>query len=205
MIPNQSLISPTIIASYFSPDDLANTSLVDYELGGVGLDNSSQGLEYQTWTLNVLGSAAATSVSLSAPNTPATEIFARPNITWARLSFDQNMSPVIAFIDQGGPTLYWYDSSIPGNTFTLLATGSTYPCCTLDDKRNIQTRLGNNDVIVAYVKNNNLYYVQQRDRYATEYVLYTNLTPLISNAFLNKVGMDTDRRLLFEIGGQLYQ
>ena len=204
MIPNKSLISPTIVAAYISPDDLAVTALVDYELGGVGLSDASQGLEYQTWTLNVTGSATTTAVELSAPNTAATQIFARPNITWARLAFDQNMRPVIAFIDQGGPTLYWYDSTIPGNTFTSLSTGATYPCCTMDDKRASQTRLGNNDVIVSYVKNGNLYYLQQRDRYATEYVLKTNLNTIIANPFLNKVGMDADRRLLFEVNGQLY-
>jgi len=204
MIPEQSLINPPIIASYFSPDDLANTSITDYELGGIGLQDSSQGLEYQTWTLEVIGSGSSTAVQLSSPNTTATQIFARSNITWARLAFDQNMHPIIAFIDQNGPTLYWYDSTILGNSYLSLGASVTYPCCTMDDKRAMQTRLGNNDVIVAYIKNQNLYYVQQRDRYAIEYLLYANAQNLIANPFVNKVGMDINYRLLFEIGGQLY-
>lgn len=207
MIPNKSLVQPPQLSAYLFPDDLANTFLVDYELGGIGLSDPSQGLEVQEWTLNVLGSGVSTGIYLSAPNTPSTFILSEPYITFARLAFDQNMHPVITFLCNAGSGYYWWDPSIPGNSVVFFpnTSGITYVACSLDDKRPYQTRVGSSDVIMAYVANNNLCYRQQRDRYGIEYVLYVNINNLIPNPLVNKVGMASNYRLQFEIFGNLYQ
>lgn len=204
MNPVVSLIQPAIINAYLPPDNLDSTPLEDWELGGIGLSDGSAGLQYQVWHLTVLGTGIGTAVWLDAPNTASTQIFAASNITWARLAFDQNMHPVISYVDSTGPGFYWYDPTIPGNTFTSLPATAIKPCVTMDDKRALQTRLGNNDVVLCYINGTNLVYRLQRDRYGVEYVWYSNITNLISSPFVNKLGMDNSLRLIIELRGALY-
>lgn len=206
MIPQRSLVLPPVLSPFLPPDNNspAVTDLTDVQLGGVALNNGTQGLQVQNWAMEVQGSLLTTQVWISATTVASTFLFARPNITWARMAFDQNMHPFIAFIDQNGPAFWWYDPTLPGQTFTSLTSDVTNPCCTMDDKRPLETRLGTNDIILSYVRNGTLYYRQQRDRYGTEYVLYTNINVAISNPKLNKIGMGSQYRLMFEINGSLY-
>lgn len=204
MNPSKSLLPTVIITPYLYPDNLDVTPLEDYEEGGIGLSDASQGLQVQAWHLSVQGSGASTSVWLDAPNTPAVQQFALPNITWARLAFDQNMHPVISYVDATGPGFWWWDPTIPGVTFTSLPSTIVNPCITLDDKRPIQTLLGNTDVVMAYINGSNLCYRLQRDRYGTEYVWMTNITSLLASPFVNKIGMTSGLRLLLDIRGSLY-
>lgn len=205
MIPAVVLIQPAVILPYIPPDDIEPTALVDWELGGVGLSDPSQGLMYQPWQLQVLGLTVNTAVYVSAPNTPLTLIFSYPNITWARLAFDQNMRPVISFVAGGLPYYYWWDPFIPGNTTAALPTTVIKPCVTMDDKRALSTQTGTNDVVMCYINNGNICYRLQRDRYNVEYVWYTNIVNVLANPIVNRIGMTTGLRLLIELQGSLYQ
>ena len=205
MIPQRSLIQPPQGSAFLSPDATPITNLTDYQLGGIGLANPSQGLQVQNWFLEVLGTGTGTYIQISALNTSPIFMFTSPNITWARLAFDQNMHPFIAFINQTGPGYWWYDPLIPGQTFVFMTSDVTNPCCTMDDKRPLETRLGTNDIILAYTRIGNLFYRQQRDRYQTEYLLYTNINTILPNPTLNKIGMGAGNRLQFQIYGSLYQ
>ena len=66
-------LSSVIVADHFlEPDDLETYPLLVYELGGVGLNDPSEGLRYQVWTLRYF--PATDEFVLSAPNTaPTTE------------------------------------------------------------------------------------------------------------------------------------
>lgn len=204
MKPAVILVNPSIITGYLYPDDITPTDLTDWELGGIGLSNASAGLQVQAWELTVQGSGTGTSVWLSAPNTQAVQQFALPNITWARLAFDQNMHPVISYVDSTGPGFWWFDPTIPGTTFTSLPSTVVKPCVCLDDKRETSTLLGTSDVVLTYVNGSNLCYRLQRDRYGTEYVWLSNITSMLSNPFVNRIGMTTGLRLLLDIRGALY-
>lgn len=205
MIPNNSLSLVVEYSNYLYPDNLSITNTTDYELGGIGLNDTSQGLEVQAWFLQITGTPTSNNVVISAANWPATTLFSLPSITEVSLAFDQNMNPFIAYVSQGNPFFYWFDATVPGYKHTAMPAGATSPRCTLDDKRPISTLLGTSDIILAYIKNNNLYFMQQRDRYTVEYVLQTNLNTYISNPYLYKVGMNDKYRLQFQINGQLYQ
>lgn len=204
MRPAVPLIQPAIISAYLPPDNVEPTDLEDWEMGGVGLSDPSEGMQVQVWHLLVHGTGLTTSVWVDAPNTPPTQIFALADITWARLAFDQNMHPVISFMAAGLPGFYWWDPTIPGTTTTYLPSTVYRPCVTLDDKRAQQINLGNADVVMAYINLSNLCYRLQRDRYGTEYVWLANITTLISNPFVNRIGMTEGLRLLLEIHGALY-
>ena len=161
MIPYKSLVQPPRPVGFLYPDNLVSTNLFDHELGGIGLSDPSQGLQVQVWTLEVIGNLLTTAIQVTSPNTLPTILFSLPNITWARLAFDQNMHPVICYITNAGPGFWWYDPIIPGQTFTSFTSDVQTPCCSMDDKRPLETRLGKNDVIIAYLRTGNLFYRQK--------------------------------------------
>lgn len=143
-----------------------NEFLADYEMGGVGISDSSLGLRVQLWTLRYEGGVAI----LSADNTPDTVLFTRPGIEQIALAFDNNMAPFVAFQDAGGAAYWWFDPLQSEHVFSgYLPTGSHDPRCTLDDKRDLQQ--SSRDIILAYLRGGNLYYRQQRDRYTVERLL----------------------------------
>src|SRR5574337_470703 len=206
MIPNHSLIQPPRWFKYFPPVDLPITNTTDLALGGIGLSDPSKGLQYQTWSGSVTDiGLSSSSVYISSPNTVNTFLFTYPGIIWIRFTFDQNMHPFVSFYTGSIAGYFWFDPTLPGNTISILPAGISYPSCVLDDSRPIEVRAGTGDIILAYVNNTNLCYRQQRDRYQIEYVLYSGINNIISNPFVNKIGMNEKYRLQFEIGGQLYQ
>lgn len=143
-----------------------NELLVDYELGGVGLSDPSQGLLVQQWTLRYEGG----DFLLSAENVPETLLFSRPGVVQIGLAFDNNMAPFVAFEDAGGVAYHWFDPQ--QGQFVIsdyLPAGSHSPCCTLDEKRELLDSW--RDIILAYLRDGNLYYRQQRDNYGTERLL----------------------------------
>jgi hypothetical protein len=177
-------------AEYQAPDDRDPPSaLVDYELGGRALNDSSEGLGVHVWTCRA---DEAGRVYLSAPGQPETLAFTALGITELSLAFDQNMRPFVAFIQSGQAKFRWYDTVLGANRITNLSTDDHSPRCCMDDKRDFATSLGQNDVILAYVRGGNLYYRQQRDRYENEYLLHEG----VPGRFL-RVGMHRENRLQF--------
>src|SRR5690554_2714595 len=117
-LPDNVLSTEPIAAQFNGPRALPVTGLLDYEHGGVAIQDPSRGLMYQTWRARVIGQ----DILLGAPNTPEFVAYAgSASITEVSLAFDQNMRPTIAFVEGGRAKLLWYDSAIPGETVTELA------------------------------------------------------------------------------------
>ena len=192
MIPENRL-STSAIAAGFIEQTARPSLLVDYEMGGIALNDASQGLQVQLWTVRY--DKATGDVLLSAPSAPETVAFNRPAVTELSLAFDQNMNPFIAFVQGGAAKFWWYDPLVPGQVFeeSLIAAAIT-PRCTLDDKRGTQT--ANSDIILAYVRGGALYFRQQRDRYQVERLLQGGV-----NGGLKWIGMNANFRLQFELEG----
>ena len=204
MMPGNALSVPTLWSPYLYPDSIVPSDIVSYQLGGVGLNDPSQGLQVQTWTLVIAGLITSNDMVVSAPNTAPTLLLSKPNVTELSLAFDQNMSPAIAYVSQGNSYFWWYDNTIPGYTIISLPVGATNPRCTLDDKRARSISLGLSDIILVYLYNNNLYMRMQRDRFLIDYVLRTSVGNDIPNPSLQKVGMNTNLRLDFTVAGSLW-
>jgi len=191
MIPMGRLSTVPHEAEFYSPDDIdPENSLIDYELGGIGLNDPSQGLKVQTWTCRA--DAKTGDVTLEASNYIQTVAFNAPGITEVSLTFDQNMRPFFAFVQNGQAKFRWYDTALGANRITDLDPFDYSPRCTLDDKRPWQTALGDNDIILAYMRGDSLYYRQQRDRYEDEYLLGSGI-----QGKLLRVGMNKQYRLQF--------
>lgn len=182
LISNDSLVT-----AFLSPDNLDYSPIIDYELGGVALNDTNEGLRYQTWTIRVDGD----DILISAPEVAETVLFTAAGTSQVSLAFDQNMRPAVAFVQNGVAKLRWYDTLAAAQVITEFADAVTPRVC-LDDKRETQT--GTSDIILAYVRDGDLYFRAQRDRFGVEYLLKADV-----GGTLVKVGMMRNNRLGFEI------
>lgn len=186
MIPESRLSSAVVSAPFLAPDDLDSPPWMDRELGGVELYDASQGLQVKTWTIRLV----AGEVRLTAAGSTETTLFSGAGITELSLAFDQSMRPYVAFVQAGEAKYWWYDSLIEDSVFSTLPAGTVTPRVCLDDKRDRQS--GTSDVILAYVRDGNLYFRAQRDRFGVEYELQADV-----GGTLVRVGMNTVGRLQF--------
>lgn len=163
-LPSNELASSPIAGNYIEPRTIEKKPLIDLEVGGIGLQDPSAGLQYQTWKAKTDGS----NITIEAPNTSPVAIYSGSNITEISLAFDSNMNYAIAFVENGTAKFKWYDATISDFTITNLGTAIN-PRCTMDDKRAFNN--SGRDVILAYLKSGNLYFRQQRERYSVEHLL----------------------------------
>lgn len=190
MLPENTYSTIPLAGLYLPPDDLVITPLVDYEDGGVGIQDASQGLMGYTWRCwldNQLD------IKLQRVGLPAITLFQQTDVTELALAFDQNMRWAVAYIHEGILKLRWYDTTASGYVTTVFAA-SKNPKLALDDKRVRQS--SNSDIIMAYIRDNNLCYRQQRERFTVERILRANMFP---NTKLKNIGMSRNLRLQFEL------
>lgn len=194
-LPNNQLAPDGPIGVWLQPDNTARIDpLVDYELGGIGISDPSQGLQIQNWRVRVDGNQ---NILVSPePYTVETFIITGAAITEISLAFDQNMRPVIAFLDNGQAKLYWYNPDTGSVVTISIMPGIVSAMVTMDDKRKAATELATNDVLVYYIRDGNLYYRQQRERYATERMLAVLKSPL---GKLRKLGMAENWRVQVQV------
>ena len=189
MIPNQSLSSVNSPSEFLPPRDITPFNVLDnYEIGGVALSDPSQGLQVKIWR----GQLDGNNIVLSAEGVTPTTVVTDTDITEFQFTFDQNMQPFVAYVAGGAAKYLWYDTQLEDFRTTVLGADHITPRCAMDDKRRTQNAA--NDIILAYVRNNNLYFRAQRDRYTIEYLLYTG-----SIATVRQVGMTRGNRFQFRI------
>ena len=187
------LSSLLVAGFFFPPDDQENYLLLDYEQGPIGLNDPTEGVRYQPWTLRYF--PATDEFVVEAPNTPQTVVHTAPDVTELSLAFDQNGNPFIAYVEDGDAKFWWYDTEIDQTVVSNLPANTLTPRCCIDDKR--QNRFGSSDIILSYVNGGALKYRQERDRYTIE---YTVEDPFLHPTFglpavLKRVGMNEHERL----------
>lgn len=181
MLPSNDLLNVRT-APFLVPDRAE--LLIDYEWGGVDLNDTSLGLNHQIWTSNYQND----DVILSAGAIKHI-IFTAPNLIALSFAFDFNMQPIMTYVIKDiGTYLRWYDAL--NNEWINEYLGEEYrtPQLSLDDFR--QSQRNNADVIFAYVKNGLLCIRLQRDRFAIEY-------PLQTSSELYQIGMMQNYRFGF--------
>ena len=172
-----------------------DAGLVDYETGGIDLQDPSQGLQVKTWRFRLDGADIKVSAD---PYIVEQTLLSAALITSLSGAFDQNMRPLVAYIAAGLPWLYWYDPQPAANVYLALPTGVTSLLLSLDDKRP-QAGSGNrSDVLLFYVRGNRVCYLQQRDRFTIERVLCWLEG---SNATIRRAGMAVNYRMQVELEG----
>lgn len=187
MLPDDQLLaSQKLPAAFRKPHRDYGDLDSDADLGGIAITDPTQGLTRQTWTCHIRADA----VIAADESGDETILFSRPGIEEVALTFDQNMNPFVAFVQSGQAWFWWFDTIAQSQVFTQMTADVVSPRCTLDDKR--QQSSGDNDIILAYLRNRNLYYRQQRDRYNTEYELAID-----AGDYLYDVQMASNYRLAF--------
>jgi hypothetical protein len=186
MLPDNVLSSQVVPGNFTGARAMAVTRYIDYEDGGIALNDSTQGNQYQVWRARLIRNQ----VLLSAQNTAEFVLYEAPDITEISFSFDQNMRPVLSFVQAGRAKIRWYDPVASAQVVTDLPASAITPKVLLDDKR--QTQTSRSDVILAYVRDGGLYYRQQRDRYLVERLLATGITSGIL-----RIGFSDQLRLQF--------
>lgn len=190
MMPENTLSSSSIYAAFLIPDKV--DPLVDYEWGGVDLLNASQGLMVYVWKCFYEdGWIQITNDEITH------QIIQVANVKHLSLAFDFNMHPTIVYVveneDKTRDTyLYWYDTAVAEQVTTLYGESYLFPQLSLDDHRLHQS--ANADIIFAYIKDGNLYYRQQRDRFTIERLLFENIPDDIE---LRQIGMSVKNRFQF--------
>lgn len=184
-LPLNILSSISVPARFSGARAGATSKTIDYEDGGVAIQDASKGLLYQRWRARLFNSGKVDAhVVLDAREVPEFVWLTVPYMTEISFSFDANMRPVIAYVANGQAYLNWYDSVPNDYVTTALDAGVITPRVSLDDKRDIASNgYQLSDVILGYVRGGNLYYRQQRDRYTIERLLTTNVKPLIRIGF----------------------
>jgi len=193
MIPDNVLSSSVVSSPFTGANSLSVTKVIDYEDGGIALQDPSEGLMYQRWRGRVAMAGTADSyITLSAPSVPEFVALTLPNLEEMSFAFDQSMFPAIAYVQDGASYLWWYDGTVPGMATLDLGEDVITPRITYDDKRIIASQgYLISDLILAYVKNGNLYVRMQRDRFLVEYLMAEGVAPLI------KIGLNRGLRLQF--------
>lgn len=201
MLPDNTLSTAPVISPMLYPKNLDIVGVESFDLGGIGLNDPSQGLQYQAWHAwsDIEDETGTVFLGPIGQTVPYIQL---PGVTQVSITFDQNMNPFLAFVQNGVAKFRWWDTVTSSYQVTDLPVGSTFPRASLDDKR--QFSLGSSDIILAYIRDSNLYYRQQRDRYENEYLLYPDLNLYITAPRLHDVGMGTNLRFQFMVQGAFF-
>ena len=185
MMPENILSSESVPAELLVPTRIS--TLIDYEWGGIALNDTSQGLNVVIWQCFYADGFICVKRT---DNETVFQIIAAENVSRVGLAFDFNMRPTVCYIENGVTKLYWYNTQIASHTITTFADVLNM-CISLDDSRLRQS--ANADIIAAYQKSDGgLYYRQQRDRFSVERLLATETA-----GRLWQIGMNRGNRLQF--------
>lgn len=184
-LPNNALSASPAPSNFVGARALPTSKIVDYEDGGIAIQDTSKGLMYQRWRALLINPGRSDSyVQLDAESVSPFTLISLPGITEISISFDQLMRPTIAYVQSNIAFLRWYDSSVSDYVTTEIGAGIITPRVALDDKRFAATNgYQTNDIVLAYIKAGDLYYRQQRDRYSIERLLKIGVKPLIKVGF----------------------
>lgn len=191
MLPSNRLSTLSVPGNFLAPDDDILPPLIARERGGIDLQDPSRGINFQNWTARYVSGE----VLIGSETTAEQSVLVRANISELDLAFDQNMNPALAFTetDDNGITsafLWWFDTTV--NQYVFFEIPDAYDLrITMDDKRDLVS--GTNDIILIYLRDDNLYFRVQRERFTIERLLRENI-----NGRLKRFGMADNLRLQIE-------
>ena len=196
MLPDNVLSTREMPSTFLYPDGIVNNKLTeDYEMGGVALQNPSQGLRVKPWYGFWETTDNTVYLKPDITGTPVA-IFEEADVFELAFSFDQNMRWVAGtFTTDGTFRLRWYDSSVANYVITVVNGLTSFRLCH-DDTRAASVSLGFSDVLLTYIRNNNLYVRIQRERYGGEHLLQSNLP---DNLRITNFGMSERQRVQWRL------
>lgn len=180
MLPDNVLSTEVVQGIYLFPDNIVGTPLEDYELGGVAIQDPSQGLQVQPWY--GYWSALDNTAYLRANFTGSPiALFTESDVVEFSFTFDQSMRWVAATLSSTGVLKFrWFDASVPGYVMTTYSNVFSMKLC-LDDKRRAQLAADKSDILLTYITTSQeLYFRAQRERYLVAHLLSSTIQPNVS-------------------------
>lgn len=199
--PNIKEITPntlTLTNKFIFPDNIASSSeLEDYELGGVDLQDPSQGLQVKVW--KCWWDPDDETVYIQDTETEnTTALFVESDVIELAFTFDQNMRWYTATRLEGDVLKFrWFDTAI-AQYVTSTYNNITSARLTHDDKRRVAVETGQSDVILTYLRAKQVRWRIQRDRFLQEYTYSGQIYP--EHARITHFGMNEVSRLQWRIG-----
>lgn len=203
MIPGGQFTTIPDVSDYLPPLDQPYNPLYQTVWGGAALNDPSQGrmvkywqVEYSNGGINVSPQGGPIEFTLALAGWDSLEWDSDEwdedsidiQVDSVSLAFDPDMRPVIGWQSGSDANIYYYD----GTQYVILTIlGTTSSRVFLDDPRDFNTI--DSDVMIAYTKNNKLYYRQERDDYEIEREIGETSKLLI------KAGLNSKNRLQFEL------
>lgn len=187
--PGDPVTNPSVPGTILEGKGLVNNLLVDYETGGIAIQDPSQGHEVQIWKAEVVD---LRSIYISSETTAPVLFYSHMYpIKSVSLAFDQAMQPVIAFQDPINCYLFYYSSTILDFEILTLPFGSRSPKVILDEKRRLF--LGQSQVMLFYLKGTTFYRREQSSRYLEDIIMFEGI-----EGNLVRLGRSDKNRLQFE-------
>lgn len=145
----------------------------DLEQGGVALNDASQGLTAKPWKAYYKNNK----VYIHPTDDPlaAVELFEANRVSEITLSFDFNMQPIVAYMQNDILKLWWHDGTV-NQKVILEFPGNKSPLLVFDERRPKHTTIA--DVLLFYVRDNKIYCRQMRDRFLQEYIWLEESEPI---------------------------
>lgn len=191
MLPDSVLSTEVVQRGFIYPRNIPKRDLLDYEYGGVDIQDASRGLRVKVWKGEYIG----TEIQISAQDVAPVVVVTDAAVRNFGFTFDQNMQPHVAYeLAEGTSKFLWFDTVANDFATLSLPSGSTTPRCCHDDNRDMQVDRGASDVILAYVRGTTLYFRAQRERFLTEHSLKTGLA---DGQTLRQIGLNRGLRLQF--------
>jgi len=183
------------MSAFAGARDLAITRSLDFEDGGIAIQNPSGGLNKQIWQARLFHSGEKQSVvEMQAETVDSFIAWQQPYLEEFSFSFDQNMQPVFAYVQAGQAKLRFFDSVPQAFSIIELEQGAITPRVALDDKRDF-LGYAQSDVILAYVLNGHLYRRLGSERYQSTHLVKAD----VGNAGLIKIGMNKGLRFQYRV------
>lgn len=146
--------------------------------GGIDLNDSSSGLNYQLWDISYVNNQVIVTSRL---NNKQYIIYEIENATDISVVFDQNMNPWCLYQKEEQYYLYWYNVTINQYSLTLFENIVT-PFMFMDLIGSIFS--DQSSINIFYIKDGKIYCTQQSSRFTVQNLLYTFPTGTVKHKLI---------------------
>lgn len=170
------------------PRDRHHPMTVAYCDGGPVLNDATQGLTGYVWHAYVDNDQ----IIIKRDDQDTTHVVTtKALVTQLDFTFDQNMRPFVTYVSAGKPFYYHFNAEDSSYSEVALPPTVTFPRCELDERET--EYIPNSDIILGYMREGNLCYRVQRERFLKEHIIATDP----NKKMLWHIGRTTDGRFAY--------
>jgi len=175
-------------APFVGPKKLYCSGIKEYNWGGVGLSDISEGLEYQRWCCRLFRGYIILEAEEVAPIT----VYSGINITECSFAFDAEMGLVLAFMDGAALKVSFYNTSTQKREVNTITTTAVSP-------KLLSYKMGNyDDVLLLFIGSvGELKYMKYSDKFSGPFHILSEKV----HKKIRKVGVNADGRLQLSMLG----